>query len=104
MEIIIDIDDSAPLLARVIGQIKDAVLSGNLCPGDALPSSWQLASDLEVDSKTVATAYRLLELDSVIQTKTGRGTSVHPDAKANSTRVGWSWCPLAPNPALGQRG
>ncbi len=95
MGIAIDIDDSAPLFARLIGQIKDAVLRGELCPGDSLPSTQQLANDLEIDRKAVAKAYRLLERDSVIQTKRYRGTFVQPDARANSTRVGWSWCPLA---------
>ena len=85
MEITIDIDDSVPLFAQLIGQIKEAVLCDKLCPGDALPSIRQLANDLELNNKTVAKAYRLLERDSVIQTKGYRGTFVHPDAKANST-------------------
>ncbi len=85
MEIIIDIDDSVPLFAQLIGQIKKAVLSDKIFPGDALPSIRQLANDLELNNKTVAKAYRLLERDSVIQTKGYRGTFVHPDAKVNST-------------------
>jgi GntR family transcriptional regulator len=40
---------------------------------------------LGINDKTVAKAYRLLERDSVIQTKGYRGTFVHPDAKVNST-------------------
>ncbi len=85
MEIVIDIEDSLPVFAQLIAQIKGAVLSGEMSPGDALPSIRQLANDLELNSKTVAKAYRLLERDSVIQTKGYRGTFVHPDAKANST-------------------
>ena len=85
MEITIDIDDPVPLFNQLIGQIKKAVLSDQILPGDALPSIRQLASDLELNSKTVAKAYRLLERDSVIQSKGYRGTFVHPDAKANST-------------------
>jgi len=84
MEIIIDIDAAAPLFAQLIGQIKQAVLSDNISPGDPLPSIRQLANDLDLNNKTVAKAYRLLERDSVIQTKGYRGTFVHPDAKANS--------------------
>ena len=84
MQIVIDIDDSVPLFAQLIAQIKGAVLSEKLCPGDILPSIRQLANDLELNSKTVAKAYRLLERDSVIQTRGYRGTFVHPDAKANS--------------------
>jgi GntR family transcriptional regulator len=85
MEIIIDIDDSVPLFAQLIEQIKNAVETGKLQPGDALPSIRQLANDLELNNKTVAKAYRLLERDCVIQTKGYRGTFVHPDAKENST-------------------
>ena len=85
MEIVIDIDDSVPLFAQLIGQIKQAVLSDKIHPGDALPSIRQLANDLDLNNKTVAKAYRLLERDSVIKTKGYRGTFVHPEAKANST-------------------
>ncbi len=85
MEIVIDIDDAVPLFAQLMGQIKEAVLSDKLCPGDALPSIRQLANDLQLNNKTVAKAYRLLERDSVLQTKGYRGTFVHPDAKVNST-------------------
>ena len=52
-------------------------------PGDPLPSIRQLANDLALNNKTVAKAYRLLERDSVIQTKGYRGTFIHPDAKTN---------------------
>lgn len=85
MEIIIDIDSSVPLFTQLIDQIKGAVLLDEVRPGDPLPSIRQLAVDLQVNSKTVAKAYRLLERDSVIQTKGYRGTFVHPDAKANCT-------------------
>lgn len=85
MEIITDIDDPQPLFAQLIAQIKQAVLTGQVSPGDPLPSIRQLANDLELNSKTVAKAYRLLERDSVVQTRGYRGTFVHPDALANST-------------------
>ena len=84
MEIVIDIDDPKPPFAQLIGQIKSAVAAGVLGPGDPLPSIRQLASDLELNSKTVAKAYRLLERDSVIQSRGYRGTFVHPDGRANS--------------------
>jgi GntR family transcriptional regulator len=85
MEIVIDIDHPEPLFAQLMEQIKQAVQSGRLKPGEPLPSIRQLANELEMNSKTVAKAYRLLERDSVVQTKGYRGTFVHPDAKANST-------------------
>ena len=83
MEITIDIDDPQPQFEQLIDQIKAAVTAGRLKPGDALPSIRQLATDLALNSKTVAKAYALLARDSVIETKGYRGTYVHPKAKAN---------------------
>lgn len=82
MELILDIDDSVPLFKQVMDQLKQAVMTGTLQPGDPLPSIRQLAGDLDVNKKTIAKAYRLLERDSVLQTKGYRGTFVHPDARA----------------------
>ena len=83
MQIVIDIDSSIPLFTQLIEQIKTAVQTENVKPGAALPSIRQLANDLDLNNKTVAKAYRLLERDNVIQTKGYRGTYVHPDAIAN---------------------
>ena len=85
MKIKIDSSLSSPLFKQLMNQIKNAVTAGLLKPGDALPSIRQLANDLELNHNTVAKAYRLLERDSVIQTKGYRGTSIHGDAKQNST-------------------
>jgi len=85
MKVTIDIEGEDPLFAQLIEQIKTAVQEEKIKPGDALPSIRQLANDLELNNKTVAKAYRLLERDSVIETKGYRGTFVHPNAKANST-------------------
>ena len=85
MRIQIDTNLSTPLFKQLMDQIKKAVMDGLLKPDDPLPSIRQLANDLELNHNTVAKAYRLLERDSVIQTKGYRGTFVHPDAKANST-------------------
>ena len=84
MEIIINVDDDTPLFSQLVNQIKQAIVSGHIAEGDPLPSIRQLANDLAINNKTVAKAYRLLERDSVIETKGYRGTFVHPDARKNS--------------------
>ena len=83
MKISIDIDDPAPPFAQLIAQVKAAVQSGRLRPGQPLPSIRQLANDLALNLKTVAKAYRLLERDALIQTRGYRGSFVHTDAVAN---------------------
>jgi GntR family transcriptional regulator len=91
MQIAIDTEDPTPPFAQLIEQIKQVVSSGELSPGDPLPSIRQLANDLELNNKTVAKAYRLLERDSVIQSRGYRGTFVHPDGRTNSTVDLNSW-------------
>ena len=83
MKISIDIDDPAPPFAQLIAQVKAAVKSGRLRPGEPLPSIRQLANDLSLNLKTVAKAYRLLERDAVLLTRGYRGSFVHHDAAAN---------------------
>ena len=85
MRIQIDTNFSTPLFKQLMDQIKKAVMDGLLKSGDPLPSIRQLANDLELNHNTVAKAYRILERDSVIQTKGYRGTSIHGDAIQNST-------------------
>lgn len=89
MKISIDIDDPVPPFAQLIAQVKAAIQSGRLRPGEPLPSIRQLANDLALNLKTVAKAYRLLERDAVIQTRGYRGSFIHADAAANC-RVDWS--------------
>jgi len=83
MNITIDLEDSAPLFSQLVTQIKQAVQKRELEPGAQLPSIRQLATDLELNNKTVAKAYRLLERDAVIQARGYRGTFIHPEALAN---------------------
>ena len=85
MEITINTGEATPVFTQLIDQIKKAVLDDELTPGTALPSIRQLANDLGLNHNTVAKAYRLLERDSVIETRGYRGTFIHEDAKANST-------------------
>jgi GntR family transcriptional regulator len=81
MQITIDIEADEPLFAQLMAGIKGAISSGGLAPGDALPSIRQLANDLDLNNKTVAKAYQLLERDRVIVTKGYRGTFVHTEAR-----------------------
>lgn len=92
MEISININDPVPQFEQLIQQIKEAVKAGRIKPGDPLPSIRQMANDLELNKKTVAKAYKLLERDNVIETRGYRGTFVHAKAKTNceSDLQGWT--------------
>jgi GntR family transcriptional regulator len=50
--------------------------SGQLTPGDQLPTVRQLAVDLAINPNTVVRAYRELELGGLLETHQGTGTFI----------------------------
>ena len=81
--ITIDLQSAEPLFHQLMAQIKCAIQHKKLVAGDALPSIRQLAADLDINAKTVAKAYRLLERDCVIESRAYRGSFVHAAALDN---------------------
>lgn len=86
LKIMINVDSDVALFTQLIDQVKSAVAQGVLLPGTQLPSIRQLANDLDINNKTVAKAYRLLERDAIIETKGYRGTFVHQNARSNASQ------------------
>jgi GntR family transcriptional regulator len=76
MEIQINFRDHVPIYIQLMEQIKHMIASGELQPGEQLPTVRQLAADLRVNFNTVARAYRLLDEESIISTQHGRGTFI----------------------------
>ena len=76
MEIRLDFRSGMPIYLQIMEQIKRQVASGELQPGDQLPTVRQLATDLRVNFNTIARAYRLLDEAGVISTQHGRGTYI----------------------------
>jgi DNA-binding transcriptional regulator YhcF (GntR family) len=72
--ITLDPTDGPAPYEQIRTQIAAHVASGELQPGDRLPTVRRLAEDLGVATNTVARAYRELEQSGVIETR-GRGGS-----------------------------
>lgn len=68
--------DPRPLYLQVKEQIRHRIAVGELKPGDDIPSIRQLAADIRVSVITIKRAYLELELEGVIHTRHGRGSSV----------------------------
>ncbi len=81
MDIHIDPDNTVPIYMQIIYTIKLQVATGQLKPGEQLPTVRKLATDLRVNPNTVARAYVSLDSEGVIITQRGQGTYVreHPD-------------------------
>lgn len=76
MEIIISNSSDKPIYEQISSQIKNAILSGELSTGQALPSIRSLASDLNVSVITTKRAYSDLETLGFIETRQGKGSFV----------------------------
>ncbi len=60
---------------------RQQIAAGRLAPGDFLPSTRQLAQQLEINSMTVSKAYSLLVRDGVVELARGQGMRVRaPEA------------------------
>lgn len=69
-------DDPAPLYLRLQAAIRDAVSSGDLTPGDALPPERELAAELKISRVTVRKALAGLVEAGLLTQRRGSGTYV----------------------------
>lgn len=76
MDIQIDFESGVPIYMQLVDRIKQMVVSGQLQPGQQLPTMRQLATDLRINYNTVGRAYLILDQEGVISTQQGRGTYV----------------------------
>ncbi len=78
-EILIELDRSRArgLRAQVEAELRDAIRSGRLGPGTALPSTRALAADLGVTRGVIVAAYDQLLAEGYLLSRAGSGTVVN---------------------------
>nr|WP_330392701.1 GntR family transcriptional regulator [Anaerocolumna jejuensis] len=76
VDIIISNSSGKPIYEQITMQIKNMIMSGELRPGDSLPSMRLLAKELRISVITTKRAYEDLERDGFITTLVGKGSFV----------------------------
>ena len=76
MNLIISNASGKPIYEHIYTQVKNCIISGELSPGDALPSIRALAKDLRISVITTTRAYDELERDGFIDRVPGKGCYV----------------------------
>jgi GntR family transcriptional regulator len=76
LNIQVDLRSDIPIYLQIVEQIRHLVASGQLNPGDQLPTVRQLAAELRINFNTVARSYRILDEAGLISTQHGRGTYI----------------------------
>lgn len=79
--------DELPVYRQLIQQVKDAIGTGQLKPGDRLPGHKELAVQLVIAPMTVKKAYDYLKQESLIVMSSGKGTFVSDQVQAISQEV-----------------
>ena len=70
-----------PIYLQLMEQVKHAIETGALRPGEQLPGIRPLAEELVINPNTVAKAYRELEHEGVIELRHGAGAFVSGNAR-----------------------
>ena len=73
---------------QIVNQLKNEIVTGELTPGEALPSIRMLAADLSVSVITTKRAYEELERDGFVYTIAGKGVFV---ARKNTEVLREEW-------------
>lgn len=76
MKIIISNSSDTTIYGQIANQIKGAIISNELKPGDLLPSIRALARDLNISVITTKRAYEELQKQGFIDIVPGKGTFV----------------------------
>jgi len=73
---------AAGVSEAIVRRIGELIASGELRPGDRLPTETELAEAFAVSAMTVRAALQVLRANNVVETRRGRdgGTFVRPDA------------------------
>ncbi len=72
----VDLAASTPVYRQIVSAMRTFLVSGQLSPGDILPSVRELALDLGVHHNTVAEAYRMLAEEGWLELRRRRGAMV----------------------------
>ncbi len=72
----VDPSNGIAIYDQIVRQVKFAVASDALKPGNLVPSVRELARDLTVNPNTVARAYRELQAANVLQALRGTGLEI----------------------------
>ena len=89
MLIVFDAHSGVPVYRQLMDQIKFHIATGLLKPGDELPSTRALSSDMRVNPMTVSKAYNLLEREGVVERRPGLPVLVAeaPAAQASARKL-----------------
>jgi len=81
------IEDGTPIYLQIIRYVKQSIVAGRVQDGDEMPSRRVLSALLGINPMTVQKAYRLLEEEAIIESRSGaKSYLVLDDTKVRAIR------------------
>ncbi len=81
MLFIIDPNSGVPVYRQLMDQVSFHVANGLLKPGDELPSTRALSTELRINPMTISKAYQLLEHEGLLDRRRGHALTVAPQSE-----------------------
>ena len=87
MKIHVDTISKTPIYKQLVDSVKQAIKSGQIKPGDILPSMNDIAAKEGISRETVKKAYSILAKDGTIVPKQGQGFFIAEKKKNDISKV-----------------
>lgn len=81
---ILNPNSGIPIYRQILDQVRRKIASGQLGPGDALPSVREVALEHAVNPMTISKAYSLLEAEGLLERHRGKPMTVAAQSRAAS--------------------
>jgi GntR family transcriptional regulator len=81
---ILNPNSGIPIYRQILDQVRRKISSGQLEPGDALPSVREVALEHAVNPMTISKAYSLLEAEGLLERHRGKPMTVAAQSRATS--------------------
>ncbi len=82
IKFLLDYSGGVPIYRQIIDQIRFGIASGQLKPGEQLPTVRALAVELKVNLNTISKAYKELEIKNILESQQGTGTFINKTENA----------------------
>ncbi len=88
MLLVVDPDSGVPVYRQLMDQVKLQVACGRLAPGDELPSTRALSTELGINPMTISKVYGFLVKEGIVERRPGRPLVVKSSGDAGTTGAG----------------
>ena len=78
--------DSRPLYQQLASLLRKQINSGELSPGDRVPTEAELSERYNTSRNTVRLALDVLRNEGLLTSQQGRGSFVQPNLRCGTTR------------------